>query len=166
MRAVQSLSAQAYSLNVTLVPVNGHPVGYLTIWPTGETQPLVSLMNSDGRIKANAAIVPAGTNGAVSIFVTDTANVLIDIDAYFDSASDSAALAFFPLTPCRIIDTRNGNGGILPAGQIRSYTIPTNCGVPSNAQAYSFNVTVLPSAAGSTISRYGQRVRHSRWFPR
>ena len=141
-------SAQAYSLNVTLVPVNNHPVGYLTIWPAGEPQPLVSLMNSDGRIKANAAIVPAGTNGAVSVYVTDTANVLIDIDAYFDSASDSQALAFFPLTPCRIVDTRNGDGGILQAGQIRSYTIPTNCGVPSNAQAYSFNVTVLPAAGG------------------
>ncbi len=141
-------SAQAYSLNVTLVPVSG-PVGYLTIWPTGESQPLVSLMNSDGRVKANAAIVPAGTpNGEVNVFVTNTTNVLIDIDAYFDGASDTTALAFFPLTPCRIVDTRGGDGGLLPAGQTRSYTIPPSCSVPSNAQAYSFNVTVLPSAGG------------------
>jgi hypothetical protein len=138
-------SAQAYSLNVTLVPVNGHPVGYLTIWPTGEPQPLVSLMNSDGRIKANAAIVPAGTDGAVSVFVTDTTNVLIDIDAYFDSASDSSALAFFPLPPCRLIDTRSGNGGPLQAMVERDYLIPGNCGIPSNATAYSFNVTAIPT---------------------
>lgn len=141
-------TAQAYSLNVTLVTVHNGPVGYLTIWPTGEQQPLVSLLNSDGRIKANAAIVPAGTDGEVSVFVTNTTNVLIDIDAYFDSAADTQALAFFPLTPCRIVDTRTGNGGILVAGQIRSYTIPPTCGVPSDAQAYSFNVTVLPSAGG------------------
>ncbi len=75
-------------MNVTLVPVNGGPVPYLTIWPTGETQPLVSLMNSDGRVKANAAIVPAGTSGEVSVYVTNTTNVLIDIDAFFDAASD------------------------------------------------------------------------------
>ncbi len=57
-------SAAAYSLNVTLVPLSGGPVAYLTIWPTGQPQPLVSLMNSlDGRLKANAAIVPAGTSG-------------------------------------------------------------------------------------------------------
>ncbi len=42
-------SAAAYSLNVTLVPPSGAPVAYLTIWPTGEPQPLVSLMNSLGR---------------------------------------------------------------------------------------------------------------------
>ncbi len=138
-------TAQAYSLNVTLVPVHGHPVGYLTIWPTGEPQPLVSLLNSDGRIKANAAIVPAGTGGQVSVYVTDTTNVLIDIDAYFDAASDSSALAFFPLPPCRIIDTRSGDGGPLQAGVERDYPIPGNCDIPSTAQAYSFNVTVLPT---------------------
>lgn len=138
--------AQAYSLNVTLVPVNGGPVAYLTIWPTGEPQPLVSLMNSDGRVKANAAIVPAGTNGEVNVYVTNTTNVLIDIDAYFDSATDSNALAFFPLPPCRIIDTRSGDGGPLQAGVESDYLIPPTCGVPTNAAAYSFNVTVLPTA--------------------
>jgi hypothetical protein len=140
-------AAQAYSLNVTVVPVSG-PVYYLTIWPAGEPQPFVSLMNSDGRIKANAAIIPAGTNGDVSVYVTNTTNVLIDIDAYFTSASDASALAFFPLPPCRIVDTRTGDGGILQAGRERDYLIPPNCGIPSDATAYSFNVTVLPAAGG------------------
>ena len=76
-------SAVAYSLNVTVVPQ--HRLGYLTIWPTGEGQPLVSTMNSpDGRIKANAAIVPAGTpSGSVSVYVSDTSDVVLDIDGYF-----------------------------------------------------------------------------------
>ncbi len=52
-------TAVAYSLNVTVVP--GPSLGYLTIWPAGEGQPVVSTMNSpDGRVKANAAIIPAG----------------------------------------------------------------------------------------------------------
>jgi hypothetical protein len=122
-------SALAYSLNVTLVS-GGSRVSYLTIWPTGEPQPLVSLMNSfDGRTKANAAIVPAGTNGEVSVYVSNTTNILIDINAYFDSASDSSALAFFPLTPCRIVDTRN-SGGPLSGGQEHDFSIPGNCGIP------------------------------------
>ena len=140
-------SAVAYSLNVTLVP-NGSPVGYLTIWPTGESQPLVSLMNSlDGRTKANAAIVPAGNNGAVSVFVSNTTNVVIDINAYFDSASDETALAFFPLTPCRVVDTRNNqDGGTLEGGVERDFSIPgAPCNIPSNAQAYSFNFTAVPT---------------------
>ena len=145
-------SAVAYSLNVTLVP-NGSPVGYLTIWPAGESQPLVSLMNSlDGRTKANAAIVPAGSNGAVSVFVSNTTDVVIDINAYFDSAADSTALAFFPLTPCRVVDTRTGNGGQLAGGVERDFPIPGTCGIPSNAQAYSFNFTAVPPAALGFLS--------------
>jgi hypothetical protein len=41
-------SAAAYSLNVTVVPHG--PLSYLTVWPAGETQPVVSTLNSpDGR---------------------------------------------------------------------------------------------------------------------
>jgi DNA-binding beta-propeller fold protein YncE len=141
-------TAAAYSLNVTVVPPSGGTLGYLTIWPTSETQPVVSTLNSpDGRVKANAAIVPAGVSGAVSVYVSDTTNVILDIDAYF-APSGPSSYQFYPLTPCRIVDTRGGDGGILQAGVERDYTIPGNCNVPSSATAYSFNVTVLPSAGG------------------
>ena len=144
-------TAAAYSLNVTLVS-GGAPVGYLTIWPTGVNQPVVSLMNSpDGRVKANAAIVPAGTNGKVNVYVTNTTNVLLDIDGYFDSASDNTALAFFPLTPCRVVNTRGGIGPLggpsLSGGTPRSFPIqqsPAPCSIPSSAKAYSMNFTVVP----------------------
>jgi uncharacterized repeat protein (TIGR03803 family) len=138
-------SAVAYSLNVTVVPQ--HNLGYLTIWPAGEGQPTVSTMNSpDGRIKANAAIVPAGMpSGSVSVYVSNTTNVLLDIDGYFSTPSQGS-LQFYPLTPCRVVDTRNGQDqGSLQAGVERDYTIPPTCGVPNNAAAYSFNVTVVPS---------------------
>ena len=141
-------TAIAYSLNVTVVPE--HTLGYLTIWPTGEAQPITSLLNSpDGRTKANAAIVPAGMpSGSVSVYVTDTTNVILDIDGYFAPRGGST-LAFYTLPPCRIVDTRNGQDqGILHAGVVRYYTIPPNCDVPTSATAYSFNVTVLPSAGG------------------
>src|SRR5271157_3099966 len=100
-------SAAAYSLNVTAVPEG--PLGYLTVWPAGQQQPVVSTLNSvDGRVKANAAIVPAGTNGAVSVYVSNTSNVVLDIDGYFAPAT-SSTLAFYPLTPCRVADTRSNN---------------------------------------------------------
>ncbi|MGA2687227.1 MAG: choice-of-anchor tandem repeat GloVer-containing protein [Candidatus Korobacteraceae bacterium] len=139
--------AVAYSLNVTVVPMG--PLGYLTIWPTGQGQPVVSTLNSpDGRVKANAAIVPAGTpSGSVSVYVANTSNVILDIDGYFAPPAPGT-YQFYPLTPCRIVDTRGGDEGILHAGMERDYLIPGNCGVPSSAKAYSFNVTVLPSAGG------------------
>jgi YVTN family beta-propeller protein len=142
-------TAAGYSLNITLVPIQNAPVGYLTIWPTGEDQPLVSTMNSlDGRIKANAAIVPAGYHGATSVYVTNTTNVVLDIDGYFAPTSGST-LAFYPLTPCRVLDTRNPNGPLggpfLASGQERDFPVlSSNCNIPGSAQAYSMNFTVVP----------------------
>ncbi len=135
-------SASAYSLNITVVPHGA--LGYLTIWPQGNIQPTASTMNSrDGRTKANAAIVPSGSNG-VSVYVSDTSDVILDTNGYFNTTAVSG-LQFYPLPPCRIVDTRNGqDGGTLQAGVERDYNIAGNCGVPDTAAAYSFNVTVIP----------------------
>ena len=54
-------TAAAYSLNVTAVP--GGALSYLSIGPLGAPLPTVSTLNSDGRVKANAAIVGAGPGG-------------------------------------------------------------------------------------------------------
>ena len=144
-------NAVAYSLNVTVV-TNGH-LGYLTIWPTGEGQPIVSTMNSpDGRTKANAAIVPAGlSSGSVSVYVSDTTNVILDIDGYF-TASGSSTLEFYPLTPCRVVDTRGPDGDLggpyLQGHEVRNFPVlESDCQIPSSAAAYSMNFTVLPKGS-------------------
>jgi len=151
-----SASAIAYSLNVTVVPHG--PLGYLSIWPTGEAQPVVSTLNSpDGRTKANAAIVPAGINGAVSVYVTNTTDVVLDIDGYFQ-APGSGTYEFYPLTPCRLVDTRGPNGPLggprLPAKQERDFPVlmSTTC-IPSGLSpvAYSLNFTVVPNPTGQPL---------------
>jgi len=141
-------NAAAYSLNVTAVPQGS--LNYLTAWPAGLTQPLISTLNSyDGRVKANAAIVPAGDGEAISVYATNATDLLLDIDGYF-LPSSSSTLAFFPLTPCRVVDTRNSNGPlggpILTNGQSRDFPVlqATACNIPSTAQAYSFNYTAIP----------------------
>ena len=74
--------ARAYSLNITVVPAG--PLSYLTVWPAGQPQPLVSTLNSfEGRVRANAAIVPAGAGGAINVFVTNATDLIIDINGYF-----------------------------------------------------------------------------------
>ena len=148
-------SAVAYSLNVTVVP--GGPLGYLSMWASGQPQPLVSTLNSDGRVKANAAIVPAGTNGGVSVFVTDSTQVILDIDGYFAPAGTASALAFYPVTPCRAVDTRNAAGALggpsLAAGASRNFPLPSsNCNLPATAVAYSLNVTSVPQGPLNYLS--------------
>jgi hypothetical protein len=141
-------TAAAYSLNVTVVPTAS--LGYLTIWPTGEAQPVVSTLNSDGRVKANATITPAGTNGGVSVFVSDATQFILDIDGYFVPAgTDASGLQFFPLTPCRVADTREATGGLgapsMASATSRAFPVQlSGCKIPPAAKAYSLNVTAVP----------------------
>jgi hypothetical protein len=148
-------SAAAYSLNVTVVPQA--ILGYLTIWPAGQPQPVVSTLNSlDGRIKADAAILPAGADGEISVYVTDTTNVIVDVNGYFAPVSDSTLappmFAFYPLPPCRVADTRHSGypQGLGPpsltGGQERAFPIlnAAACNIPLSAAAYSLNFTVVP----------------------
>ena len=76
-------TVQAYELNVTVIAV-GSSLNYATIWATGTPQPSTSLLNDlIGTTLANSNIVAAGTNGSVSMFVSDNANVIIDCIGYF-----------------------------------------------------------------------------------
>ncbi len=139
------LGATAFSLNVAVVPMGS--LGYLTMWPTGQPQPLTATLNSlDGRIKANAAIVAAGNGGgAVSVFASNTTNVILDINGYFRPAS---SLAFYSLPPCRLVDTRPqyGGSGPIPGGTTKDFQIldVPGCTVPATAQAYSLNFSAVP----------------------
>jgi glucose/arabinose dehydrogenase len=141
-------TAKAYSINVTVVP-HGF-LGYLTLSPTGIPQPVVSTLNAyDAQVTANAAIVPAGTSGSINAFASNDTDLIVDIDGYFLDTT-SAGLAFYPVTPCRVADTRNPagifGGPLLTGGSTRSFPIPSSsCGIPSTAQAYVLNATVVPS---------------------
>jgi uncharacterized repeat protein (TIGR01451 family) len=142
-------SAQAYSLNVTAVPPGS--LGYLTIWPTGQPQPNASTLNSwEGIVVANAAIVPAGANGAVSVYVSDPSNVILDINGYFDTSTGSTSYSFYPAAPCRVVDTRWATGEFggpeMGGATIRDFPIPlSTCPIPATARGYSLNFTVVPS---------------------
>jgi hypothetical protein len=146
--------AIAYVMNVTVAPHG--PLTYLTVWPAGEAQPNVSTLNSpDGRTKANAAIVTGGTNGEISVFASNTTDVLLDVSGYFVSALPPgvATYTFRPITPCRVVDTRypNGQFGLpsLVAHQQRTFELDlSDCHLPtapgSAGGAFSINVTVMP----------------------
>src|SRR5216684_3851150 len=144
-------TAQAFSLNVTVVPHG--TLGFLTMYPCGQPQPLASTLNStDGRVKAAAAIIPAGTAGDVCAFVTNDTDLVLDTNGYFVPATNAAALAFYPLTPCRLVDTRLAAGPLggpsLAASAPRTFPVlSSSCNVPVTAQAYSLNFTSVPKGS-------------------
>jgi Chaperone of endosialidase len=83
--------AEAYSFNVTVIPSSGAAANYVTLWPTGAAQPVVSTLNdSQGLTVANAAIIAGGENGSISLYSSGpaTIDVVIDINGYFASPTD------------------------------------------------------------------------------
>ncbi|MGO9305459.1 MAG: hypothetical protein ACLP3R_17480, partial [Candidatus Korobacteraceae bacterium] len=74
-------SAQAYIFNATVVPLGSMP--YLTLWPDGEQQPVVSTLNAyDGFITSNMAIVPTN-NGSIDAYAYALTQLILDISGYF-----------------------------------------------------------------------------------
>ena len=160
-------TAAAYALNVTAVP-HGR-LAYLSVWPSGQSYPGVSTLNSvDGRVKANAAIIPSGVNGAISVYASDNTDVILDITGYFVPKGTALALAFYPLPPCRIADTRAPAGPLggpgIRSAQTRSFSVlSSSCGVPANAQAYSLNFTAMPHGPLAFLTTWpsGQPMVHT-----
>ena len=152
-------TAAAYAFNVTVVPQG--TLAYLTAWPTGQPQPVVSTLNSfDGTILANAAIVPAGVNGSASFYASNTTDLVVDINGYF-APPGPGGLNFYPVTPCRLVDTRNPSGIFggpsMTGGMTRAFPLSQgSCGLPAvpGAQAYSLNMTVVPQGVLSYLSTW------------
>ena len=149
-----SADVQAYALNVTVVPPAGpgHVLDFLTVAPSISSRPGFSTLNSrDGRTKANAAIVPANltsSDRSVDVFSTDNTDLILDVFGYYVPQTSASALAYYPLPPCRVADTRSGNGGIMATAESRPFPIWGVCSVPNTAQAFALNLTALPP--GST----------------
>lgn len=146
-------SAKAYAMNVTLIP--RVITDFLTVWPAGDSRPeFWTVRSPDGQVAANSAIVRAGVGGGVSVLASGAADVLIDISGYFTDAS--SGLLYYPITPCRVIDTRSayrtpsgpfGPPTMLP-GETRRFRVPHTpyCSIPAGASAYSATMTAVPPA--------------------
>jgi hypothetical protein len=86
--------AQAVSLNVTVVSPRG--LGYVLLYPQGGSQPGVSTVNYvQGLTVANAAIVPLGTGGGITVAAAVSAtDFLIDVNGYYGASPTSYFSAY------------------------------------------------------------------------
>jgi hypothetical protein len=74
-------TAQAFVFNATVVPPGF--LGYITMWPQGQQQPLAATLNAyDGAVTNNMAIVPT-TTGSISVFPSAPTHLVLDIFGYF-----------------------------------------------------------------------------------
>lgn len=103
-------------------------------------------------------ISPPHAPGLVDVTVSysdGSSATLHDAFLYVDPAAGSGS-GFFPLPPCRAVDTRNSEGELggpaLAANATRSFKLTGACGLPSNASTVSANLTVVgPAASGELV---------------
>jgi hypothetical protein len=100
------------------------------------------------------ATTAAHTTGSVNVVVQNPdAQTGTLVNGYFYGPPTTTGALFYPLTPCRVLDTRNATGPlggpVLAAGATRSFTVVSTCAIPSNAKTLSVNVTITgPTANG------------------
>ena len=110
------------------------------------------------------AVTPAHSAGAMDVVVFNPDQSTGTLRSGFTYGGTpppppvSAATAFFPLTPCRVLDTRNTAGPLggpsIGALGLRAFAVAGTCGIPPGAVGISTNVTVVSPAAGGDLVVY------------
>jgi CSLREA domain-containing protein len=110
----------------------------------------------------SSAACAASGNGEGQTYIGST-SVMTDATtdpAHWETSEFSACFpppgtSFYPLTPCRVVDTRNAagpyGGPALAANVDRTFVIQGQCGVPVGARAAAFNLAVTLSTAGGDL---------------
>jgi hypothetical protein len=149
---VPATGAAAVVLNVTAIGEDNG--GYVTVFPTGTTQPTASNINYEpGQPTANLVVAPVGRDGKVSLFVSSKAHLIADVQGWF-----STDPGFTSLQPVRLLDTRSGGstidsvssaGGAVAADGTVSVKVVGRGSVPaSGAKAVVLNVTAIGETDG------------------
>ncbi len=150
---VPTVDADAVVLNVTAVqPSTG---GYVSVWPTGEAQPVISNLNfSTGRTVPNLVVCKLGAGGQVSFFVdSGEVDLLADVVGYFAPQGAS----FVPIAPTRLLDTRNAIGApraMVGPGSDIALGVAGMGGVSPSARAVVLNVTATGATSDTFVTVY------------
>jgi len=158
-------TAGAYSLNMTVTNTGSNPFGFLKVWPQGAAEPNVSTLNwsSGGQTIANAAIVPAGTAGGITVKSGNaSSDVIIDINGYYAGTIVSSLLAGTGVSvssPTGNVTVGIANGGVAlaqlsPTGSAAGQALVST----GAAVAWGSPVSFTGSLAGEVTGTQGATV--------
>ncbi len=153
---VPSGGVSAVVLNVTGDQASSD--GFVTVWPTGIERPVASNLNLvAGETRANLVVVPVSTDGSVSLFTSAEAELIADVAGWFTDASVAGGREglFVPITPTRVLDTRQEPTAPTAADSSLTRRIGSTTVVPPSASvAVASNITVTESGGAGFVTAW------------
>jgi uncharacterized protein YkwD len=149
---VPAVGASAVVMNVAVTGPTA--TGYLSVFPTGEAVPLASNLNFvAGETVPNLVTAKLGIGGGVQLYnAMGSSNVIVDVAGWYDDGTSATGATYHPLTPSRILDTRNGSGP-LGAAAVMDVQVAGQGGVPAaGVSAVVTNVAVTGPTATSFLT--------------
>jgi hypothetical protein len=134
--------------------------GFLTVFPAGTTRPLASSLNFvAGETVPNLVVAKLGTDGKISLYNSNGAShVVLDVVGWYQEEGVWTGGLFNPLSPTRILDTRDGTGGVSgpvgPGGFIKVQVAGRGGVPPVSGVAAVLNVTVTEPSTGGFLTVY------------
>ena len=150
--------ANATAVTGNLTVTQQQTFGFLYLGPNQADNPTSSTLNFPaGDDRANAVTVALSGGGTLWVTYVGlapgvTTHAIFDVTGYF--TPDLSGVKYFPLTPARILDSRNGTGGIagpFHSNIAQSFTVVGHGGVPSGATAVTGNLTVTAQTTAGYI---------------
>lgn len=149
--------ATAVVLNVTAVKPAA--AGWVRVYPTptgSQAAPTVSNLNVVAGVdQPNAVTVALGAGGDVTFATSVSTHLLADVAGYY---RPGGATGYVPLDPVRVLDTRDGTGGVAAAavtgGRWVDLQVAGRAGVPGDASAVVLNVTGASPTASTNVRVY------------
>ncbi len=156
---VPASGVSAVTLNVTVV-ASPQAGGYVTVFPDGVTRPVTSNVNfKPGVTIGNSVVVKVASNGKVDLTNSSGGSIelVVDVQGYFKSGTVAPG-GLTALTPARLLDTRNGTGGVagpVAKAAVVKLAVLGRGGVPSSGVgAVVLNVTAASSQTGGYLTVY------------
>jgi hypothetical protein len=150
--------ASGVALNITVT--QSLTSGFLTVFPGNVGLPLASSVNyGPGQTVPNLVIVGVPPSGVVNIYTSGgPVHVIADVVGWYDADRSTESGRFVPVTPSRVLDTRDANQPI-GSGEVRNLEVTGNAGVPAiGAGTVVMNTTVTESTTSSYLTVYPQGI--------
>lgn len=153
----QDVSAVVLNLTVTQ-PATG---GWVAVWGGGALPNASSLNFQSGQVIANLVTTPVSTDGTVSFHngSSGTVQLVADVAGYYLAGGPLNEGGLGPVPPYRMLDTRNGTGGVSgPVSAGATVHLPVagrGWVLPSGVSAVVLNVTATLATRSGWIAVWG-----------